>query len=79
LKALSGASIWLLFAILGLFGVFGKENRAIAVIAMVLFAVLFGYLGTIIPTTYAPWVNYFGFPVVQLVILWLLGSGLKRS
>lgn len=27
-KALSGATLWILFAVLGLFGTFGKENKA---------------------------------------------------
>jgi hypothetical protein len=78
-KAVSGASIWALFAILALFGVFGREKKAAGTIILGIVAILFGYLGTIIPTIHNPLVNYFAFPVIQLAILLLLGSKMGKS
>jgi len=73
-KALSGGSVWLLFSILGFFGQFGENNKIIAGVLLLLIAILFGWIGIIIPVVITPWINYIGFPFIQLIILIWLGK-----
>jgi len=78
-KAISGASIWIIFAVLGLFGVFGPENKIPALLLLGLFAILVGYISTLIPTLSTPWLNYLGVPIIQLIILFIAGSRKRRK
>ena len=78
-KALSGGLIWLIFAILGFLGKFGENNRMIGGIFFFLVAILFGWIGILIPVIWNPWVNFIGFPIVQLVIILWLGKLAGKS
>jgi hypothetical protein len=78
-KAISGASFWILFALLGMFGTFGKERRALAAIALLIIAIPFGYIGSILPTIGNPWVNYIGFPLLQMAILLIISGRARKS
>jgi hypothetical protein len=76
-KAISGSSIWVLILIVGVSSEIRKDKRisgttvALA-LTIGLVAYFFGWIGTIIPTLWHPWVNYIAFPGAQLLILWLL-------
>lgn len=81
-KAISGASIWILFLIIGVSDDVQKAGKLTGTtigvgIVLLMIAALFGWLGTLIPTVLNPWVNYIGFPAVQAVVLYLLGRKKK--
>ena len=78
-KAISGASFWLLFAIAALFGAFGDENKVAGVIGLSIIGAIFGYIGALIPTIYNPWVNYLGFPALQIGVILFLSSRSKKK
>lgn len=76
-KAIGGALVWLLILAVGVVSEVKKTGKltgiiiAVAVV-LIIIAAIFAWIGTIIPTIYAPWVNYVGFPLIQLVFLFLL-------
>lgn len=82
-KAMTGASPWMVLAILGLFGTFGKEtsNRVVAVIFFAVLAVVFGYVGSLFLTIVKPWVNYVVVPAAQILALLVLSnaSGKRKA
>lgn len=69
-KVISGAALGLLFAIVSIFG--GKENMNTTIGATIV-AILGGFMGGLLPVIYEPWVNYLGFPIVEIVFIFLLG------
>lgn len=82
-KAVSGALIWLLILIVGVTSEVKKAGKltgsTIGLAAvLIIFAVIFAWVGTIIPTVYAPWVNYIGFPLIQLGLLFLFSRKQKK-
>ena len=81
-KAISGASVWILFLVIGVSSDVQKNGKLTGTtigvgIVVLMIAALFAWLGTLIPTILNPWVNYIGFPVVQAVVLYLLGRKKK--
>ena len=68
-KGISGALFWIIFAIAGFFGAFGKESKIASVTILGFIAFLFGLLGSVIPTIIDPWINYIGFPLLQITII----------
>jgi len=80
-KFVSGSLFWLVMMFAALRGTFGQETsiKVIGVVFMGVVALLFGCLGTLIPTICNPLVNYLGFPIVQIRTLWLLGRGTKKA
>lgn len=77
-KGLSGASLWILFALLGLGGTFGKDSRLAAFLVLGIVAIVLGVIGSILPTVYNPWVNYISFPLLQLVLLIVISGRAQR-
>jgi len=78
-KAVSGAFIWLLLLIPAPFGAYGEETKVIATVFFIFCVVLFGCIGAIIPTANCPWMNYLGFPAVQIVIFFLVARKLRKK
>jgi len=83
-KAISGALVWVLILVIGVSSDVKKVGRlsgaTIGVgIVVLMIAALFAWLGTLIPTIFNPWVNYIGFPVVQVVVFYLLGRKKKPA
>jgi hypothetical protein len=81
-KAISGASIWILFLIIGISSDVQKSGKLTGTtigvgIVVLMIAALFAWLGTLIPTLLNPWVNYIGFPAIQAAVLYLLGRKKK--
>lgn len=76
-KAISGAFFWIIVLV---FGVLSETKKAGKLTGMVIFlgivigliALLFAWIGTLIPTVLNPWVNYIGFPLIQFGILLLI-------
>ena len=81
-KAISGASIWLLLLIFGVSSDVKARKLTGSTIAVATFlvvvALIFAWVGTIIPTVYNPWINYIGFPLIQLGLLYLLSRRAKK-
>jgi hypothetical protein len=83
-KAVSGGVVWLLILAIGLGEEIGRtksitgETAAVGVM-LVLVALLYAVVGAAIPTLYNPWVNYIGFPLLQLAVLYLLSRGSKGA
>ena len=82
-KAISGASIWLLILIVGVFSLVKARKLTGSAIATAIFlvvvALVFAWVGTIIPTIYNPWINYIGFPLIQFGLLYLLSRRAKKA
>jgi len=83
-KAISGASVWLLILIAGVSSDVGKAGRLTGTtigvaIVLIIIVTLFAWLGAIIPTIFNPWVNYIGFPAIQLVLFYLLSRKKKPT
>ena len=83
-KATSGALVWILILIIGISSDVKKAGKVSATtigvgIVVLMIAALFAWLGTLVPTILNPWVNYIGFPAVQIVVLYLLGRKKKPS
>ncbi len=70
-KVVSGAGVGLFFALCYVFGVWRTGVNILP--AAVAIAIIGGFIGGVMPVLYGPWVNYIGFPVVQLLLLFLAG------
>lgn len=73
-KAISGGFLWLLVFIIGVPGEIKKNKRLTGMtffigIFILVIALLFSWIGMSIPTILNPWVNYIGFPILQIFIL----------
>lgn len=73
-KAISGSFIWILILIFGIPIDIRKNKRVTGMtifigIFILSIALLFAWLGAIIPTIINPWVNYIGFPLLQISAL----------
>jgi hypothetical protein len=73
-KAIGGASFWLLVFVLGISADIRKNKKITWTtigmgIFILLIALLFAWIGAIIPTIISPWVNYIGFPIFQISLL----------
>lgn len=78
-KAISGALFFGSLAIAALFNAFGEKNKVVGAIFCIFLAVLAGYLSTLVPTIWNPWVNYIGSPVIQLLAILLIGGRMKKT
>ena len=84
-KAISGASLCLLLLFLYFISEVKKVkkiSRSLLGVALLLivFAAFLGWIGSIIPTMNNPWINYIGFPVLQLVILgFAVGKSISQT
>jgi hypothetical protein len=83
-KAISGAFLWIIILILGLSSEAQKNGKLTGMdiglgIFLLLIAVLFAWVGTLIPTIYNPWINYLLFPSIQFVILLILSRKKKPA
>jgi hypothetical protein len=73
-KAISGGFPWILIFIIGI-PIDIKKNKRITGttifigIFILSIALLFAWIGMLIPTIVNPWVNYIGFPILQIFVL----------
>lgn len=74
IKFLSGAMLCLLLAFMSLFmNTFkSKKEKIICIIMLIIFGVIFGVIGANIPTIIHPNINYWGMPIVQIVLFVLI-------
>jgi hypothetical protein len=79
IKGLTGGLIWFVFGIMAFWNVFGKENSIVGGVFMLLIGLFFGWIGTVLPTMGKPWVNYVFLPIIELILLLLLGSYLGKK
>ena len=69
-KFISGGVLAWLLAICSLFmkSVKGFWMRIVTLIFIAVFGIVLGFIATFIPTIFDPWVNYIGFPLVEIFI-----------
>jgi len=69
-KFLSGGILaWIVTLCIPFANTFDKKSKVAAFLLLALFGGLLGGIGYIIPTIFNPWVNYIGYPFLQLVAL----------
>ena len=70
-KFISGGSLcWLIMFLVIFMNTFkGFKSKILGFVMMGILGVFFGGIGILIPTILNPWVNYIGYPILQLVIL----------
>lgn len=77
LKALAGASLWLLFSLLFFPKIrTGDRSELNGLIGAWVFAAIFGAIGAWLPDFAYPWINYVGYPIVSfatviVAVMWL--------
>lgn len=76
-KFLSGASLWLLVALVGLL-MKGKDKLAFLVMGLA-FAIPAGYIAIVLPTFIHPLVNWIGYPIFWFAFVILLGKLPKKN
>lgn len=75
IKAITGASFWIVLLILTLgTNIFGsrKEDKKSVVSGLAAMIVIFGGIGYFLPVIFTPWVNYIGFPLLQIYFIYFL-------
>ena len=82
-KAVSGALLWIIVLIFGVSSEYQKNGKLTGMIIglgifLLVIAIFFAWIGTLIPTLYNPWVNYILFPIVQLGIVLLFTPKKKK-
>lgn len=75
-KAIGGASLWIIILLSTLSSNREKGKKSFrenfdSISGMLFISALFGWVGTMIPTFYNPWVNYVGFPLLQVIVLFI--------
>jgi hypothetical protein len=65
-KVISGAAPAVGFMV---FFILQKETDIHALFGAIIFAILGGFIGGLLPVIYNPWINYIGFPIAQGVFL----------
>lgn len=84
-KAISGTFVWLLILVIGVSSDVKKERRVtsrtiVTAVFLIIVAAVSAWIGAIIPTLWNPWVNYVGFPLLQIVLLyWAFGKSKKTQ
>lgn len=70
-KFLSGGALaWLITLCVPFMNTFeDKKAKILAFLLLTLFGGILGGIGYIIPIIFNPWVNYIGYPILQLIIL----------
>jgi hypothetical protein len=80
-KAISGAFLIFVMSLLGFPGAIKAKIEIpwLILISVLLLStsIIFGWIGTLIPTIYNPWVNYIGFPLLQFGAIYFLASRMK--
>ena len=71
LKFLSGGALaWIITLCVPFMNTFkDRKTKILAFVLVVLFGGILGGIGSIIPTIVNPWVNFIGYPVLQLIAL----------
>ena len=70
-KFLSGGALaWIVTLCVPFMNTFkDRKSKVLALLLVALFGGILGGIGSIIPTIVNPWVNYIGYPVLQLIAL----------
>ena len=70
-KFLSGAALaWIIAFFVPFMNTFeDKKSKVLAFLLLMVFGGILGGVGFIIPTIFNPWINYFGYPILQLIVL----------
>lgn len=80
-KFLSGGALaWLVTLCVPFMNTFkDKKTKVLAFFLVALFGGILGGIGYIIPTIFNPWINYIGYPVLQLIALIALAIKPKQG
>lgn len=70
-KFLSGAALaWIIALFVPFMNTFkDKKSKVLAFLLIMVFGGILGGVGFIIPTIFNPWINYVGYPILQLIVL----------
>lgn len=70
-KFLSGGALaWIITLCVPFMNTFkDKKTKVLAFFLLALFSVILGGIAYIMPTFFNPWINYIGYPVLQLIII----------
>ena len=66
---ISGSSFFFLLSIIFLL----QKEKKFYVYAPLILGLIFGCIGAALPIAFNPWLNYLGFPILQMFLLMLLG------
>lgn len=65
-----GALAWIVAVCVPFMNTFSdKKTKIVAIILVVLFGVFSGWIASIVPTVINPWINYVGFPILEVILL----------
>lgn len=65
-----GALAWIIALCVPFMNTFkDRKTKVLAFLLLALFGGILGWIGYIIPNIFNPWINYVGYPVLQLIIL----------
>lgn len=80
-KFLSGGALaWIIALCVPFMNTFkDKKTKVLALLLLALFGGILGWIGYIIPTIFNPWINYIGYPVLQLIALIALAIKPKQG
>lgn len=78
-KFITGGLLFWVFAFVcfGLSGLKTIPRKIIGFVICAILGVLLGFIGKAIPNIFTPWVNYIGFPLLQIIFLALLFTSKK--
>jgi hypothetical protein len=68
-KFFSGISLWILVFILLLFQKIKFISKIAAMILVLIIGLFLGYISMLIPDLFSPWINYIGFPLLQIIFI----------
>jgi len=68
-KFYSATIIWILCFYLLLFQKMKFIQKVGSLIMVILFIIGIGIIGLLLPDIYSPWINYIGFPILQIIFL----------
>ena len=80
-KFLSGGALaWIIALCVPFMNTFkDKKTKVLALLLLALFGGILGWIGYIMPTIFNPWINYIGYPLLQLIALIALAINPKQG
>ncbi len=55
-----------------------RKGKRDMIVGSIIVGIASGFIAAFIPIIYKPWVNYVGFPITQFIILFVIGTFMKK-